>query len=126
MQKVHCDMEECKNSEAYEADVVRLGAPMTGAPKGWAVVQWSADGKGEQSRHTKLMASYLKAMGESLPKPTLGGPHPLGPFAAEMAEAPPALITLRAYVCPDCLGKLALSHFVVVARMQADPPSFFG
>ncbi len=128
MQKVHCDMEECSTSEAFELDAqVMLGAGSGGlAPKGWAIVQWSADGPGEHSRNSKLMASYFRALGATLPRRALAADpgEVLGRVADEMGEPPPALITFRAYVCPGCMGKLALGSFSAVNRMPLQSPLF--
>lgn len=128
MQKVHCDMEECGSSEPFESETAMMlgGGPPGLAPKGWAIVQWSADGPGEHNRNSKLMARYFRALGETLPKRPLGADpgEVLGKVADEIGAPPPALITFRAYVCPVCLGKLALGTFNVVHRMALSSPLF--
>ena len=127
MQKVHCDMEDCKKSEAFEPEAHMIMGHGSGAsPKGWAVLQWSADGQGEHSRNSKLMARYFRALGQTLPKRPMGADpgEVLGKVADEMQEPPPALVTFRAYVCPGCLGKLALASFNVINKMPLASPLF--
>jgi hypothetical protein len=125
MQVIHCDMEDCKTAEPFSAGDRGLGGPMMlRAPKGWAVIEWQSDGKGEPSRSSKLAAKYFEALTAALPKPNLpGSPDPAEAFrgAGDLlgGSAPELLLTLRAYVCPKCLGeRLQLAGSALVGRQM--------
>src|SRR6185369_8074645 len=75
MQVIHCDMDGCKNAEPANVEggpgLISAG-PTLGAPKGWAVIEWQATGKGEASPQSKIAAKYFEAIAAALPKPALG------------------------------------------------------
>jgi hypothetical protein len=117
MQVIHCDMEECKAAEPLSLEAGHM-MPSSSCPKGWAFLEWQADGKGESTNQSKLMAKYFQAITSSLPKRPYGDDPADGlRQASELLEAAPdALLTLRAFICPKCLGKMSLSGFNIVGR----------
>lgn len=103
--KVHCDMTECNNLSSTE--IIPGGLEV---PAGWARIMWVGGHKASpQAEAIGKVRNKLRG----IPGQTTAV---FDDLASMMHPEAGALVSRRfeAYMCPDCMGKLALGTFAEI------------